>query len=739
MPGTLNTMHALRIIPLCIAAACAAVAAPARAEDSTRGEAPAELDPVVVVASKAPRPVSGVAGQVSIVDAAQIGRHLLEGLDDLFRYEPGLSVETSGTRFGVSGVNIRGIGGNRVAIEVDGVPLRDRFATGSYSNGGQALVETGLVKRLEVLHGPASSLYGSDAIGGVMAFTTWDPDDLLARGEGERWLGARAGYRGTDDSGYAAATGAWAAGSHGLLLSAVRREGHEADDNRDLAYRDPADWESRDHFFRYTWDTPAAHRLRLTAEKFESERFTVVNSLLGYSRFRSTTAMSGDDRDQSRRLLLDWEFSGGGWENGIARVFRSETETRQLTLEERAAARTPARYERLFTYDTRLDGAELNLFRSFGAGPALHRLGLGLEFLRTRTEELRDGFQQSLEDGTVTRTIIGETMPVRDFPNSTVDEWGVFIQDEISLDSGWELIPALRWDRFDLDPRPDALYLEDFPGTEIVGVREEQVSPRLGAVRKLDGGWSVYAQYVRGFRAPPHEDVNIGLEIPVFRFRAVPNPGLQSETSQGVEIGLRRIAPGARFSLALFDTDYDDFIESRALIGTDAEGWLLFQSRNIGRANIRGLDLRYARDLEAWGEALSGWRLDSALYWSEGENLDNGQPLNSVSPPQAVLGLSWAAPGGRWDAHLTGTFTRRQDAVDHSGGERFETPGHAVFDLAAGFRPRERLELRLGVRNLGDRRYWRWSDVARLDAADPMLQLLSRPGRSVHFSARAHW
>jgi hemoglobin/transferrin/lactoferrin receptor protein len=703
--------------------------------------APIELDPVVVVASKTPRPMSEVAGQVSVIDAVHIDQHLLEGLDDLLRYEPGLNTESSGTRFGVSGVNIRGIGGNRVALEVDGVPVRHGFATGSYSNGGQSLIETGLLKRLEVLHGPASSLYGSDALGGVMAFTTWDPDDFLSRGQGDRRYSLKAGFRDTDESSFINGVAAWASDAHGLMFAVNRREGHEKDYNNSSAGpEDPQDWESSSYFMRYTFDTENANRVRLSIEDFHRDASTQVNSILGFSRFRSTTALSGEDNDETRRLLVDYEFASEAWDRGVIRVFRAESDTRQLTFEERAAAQTPSRYERYFQYETRLDGLELNLFNDFALGRSQHRIGTGVELLRTVTEEFRDGFQQFLSDGSITKTVLGETLPVRDFPNSVVDEWGVFIQDEISLGNGWELIPALRWDRYDLDPEPDALYLEDYPGTEIVSVREDEISPRLGVIRKLDHGWSLYGQYVRGFRAPPHEDANIGLNIPVFKIRAIPNPDLRSETSDGYEVGIRQFNPSRRFSLAVFDTNYDDFIDSRAVAGIDPDsGYLLFQSRNISKARIRGIDMRLEQDLHVLGDRWSGLNFNAAFYWSEGDNLDNGQPLNSISPPQAVLGLAWVSDDQRVNAQFTGTFTRRQDKVDHSGGPLFEPPGYGLFDFSIGFKAARRLELRAGVRNLADRHYWRWSDVSRLAPNDPMLQLLSQPGRSYHISAQLQW
>ncbi len=187
----------------------------------------------------------------------------------------------------------------------------------------------------------------------------------------------------------------------------------------------------------------------------------------------------------------------------------------------------------------------------------------------------------------------------------------------------------------------------------------------------------------------------------------------------------------------MFHTDYDNFIETRALIGVDpATGDLIFQSRNIETARIRGFDLRYEQALEAWNELLAGWRLHVAAYWTEGENRESGAPLNSIAPPQAVLGLLWASQDGAWDVGITSVLTagKRESDIDEEGGERFAPPGWGTVDLTAGWRPNDRLELRAGVFNLGDKTYWRWLDVANRDAADPMIPVLSRPGRNYSVS-----
>lgn len=703
------------------------------------------LDPIVVSASRIARPLSEVAAQVTVIDADDIERTLAEDLDGLLRYLPGVDAEINGSRFGVVGINIRGIGGNRVEIEYDGIPVRDRFVVGSFSDSGRSLVEPDRIKRAEILHGPASVLYGSNAIGGVVTVTTWDPTDLLARGDGARYFALRGGHRSENDSWVASGLAAFGGGPHGLLLGWTSRSGHELDNQApEELPDDPQDWDSSDAMLRYTYDTESGNRLRLTASGVERDVDTRIFSQLGYGRrFRNTTSLRGVDHAETTRLSLDYEFARGSWEKGVVRVYTTDSSVEQRTFEERGTQNPPVALQRRFEYDQEHSGVDFSLFRRALWGMTSHRIGVGFEWLRTDSTELRDGLSTNLESGSTTNVILGEVFPLRDFPISRSEELGFFIQDEIAFEGGrWELIPALRWDRYDLDPHVDDIWREDFPDTEVVSVSEDQFTPRLGVLFHGPGEWTFYGQYSRGFRAPPFEDANIGLNIALFGYRAIPNPDLRSETSDGYELGVRRIGRDSSFSLAAFHTDYDDFIETRALIGIDPQtGDLLFQSRNIDRARIRGLDLRYEQALGGWYDKLQGWWLHAAAYWTEGENRQSGQALNSISPPQAVAGLSWTSSDGAWDLGLTAVVTapKRESDIDAENGERFAAPGWGRVDLTAGWRAREWLEVRAGVFNLGDNTYWRWLDVGRLEPDDPLIPVLSRPGRNVSLSARVRF
>ena len=196
------------------AAALALLAVPAV---SSAGNLPDDeaIDQLVVVAHKDERSIRDLAANVTVLSRGELNAELATSIGDAFRYVPGVDYEGAGTRFGSEGINIRGIGGNRVAILVDGVPLTDQFDTGSFSNATRDFIDAGLIQDIEVLHGPASALYGSSAIGGVVAVRTPDPSDIARRGEfGGEFLGT---WRGTDNS------------AHGQAIVALGAVGSQLD------------------------------------------------------------------------------------------------------------------------------------------------------------------------------------------------------------------------------------------------------------------------------------------------------------------------------------------------------------------------------------------------------------------------------------------------------------------------------------------------------------------------------
>lgn len=134
------------------------------------------LDQVTISATRQEQSVNSVPSTVTVHTREELDRNNVNSIKDLVRYEPGVSVGGAGQRGGISGYNIRGIDGDRILTQVDGVEVPDGFFNGPYAKTQRNYVDPEIVKRVEILRGPASVLYGSNAIGGAVSYYTLDPD-----------------------------------------------------------------------------------------------------------------------------------------------------------------------------------------------------------------------------------------------------------------------------------------------------------------------------------------------------------------------------------------------------------------------------------------------------------------------------------------------------------------------------------------------------------------------------------
>jgi hemoglobin/transferrin/lactoferrin receptor protein len=713
-----------------------AVAADANGAAPENEVAEVPIDEIVVVANRSQRSIRDVAANVTVLSRDDFGVEIANSVADILRYAPGIDYEGAGTRFGAEGFNIRGIGGNRVALLIDGIPLSDQFDVGSFSNATRNFVDAGFVQRAEVLHGPASALYGSSAIGGVVSLRT--PEPAMLAGPGGAGGAFNSAWRGADSSINGTAMQALSSDRVGVLAGISLRDGEAftsaaVDDNLDTR-----DYQRRAALLKVVVDTVAGNSWNFAYYGQDSDVRSSLNSMLGAGRFRSTTALEGDDSYRMNLGSISYQFGAGdGWiDGGVVRAYYGASDIEQKTLDERGLASRPVSIDRLFAFEQEFRGIEINLQKRVAGARFEHQLGAGLEYRRRDTAEYRDGLETGIDDGQQTNVMLGEVFPLRDFPISRSTDIGAYLEDAVSA-GNWTVIGALRADRYELDASSDPIYLEDYPFAEPVSLADSELSPKLGVIYRPADAFDLYLQYSHGFRAPPYEDANIGLELPVFNIRAIPNPDLRSESSDGVDLGFRWRSSDSSAYLSLFRTRYEDFIESKVRIGADPDsGRILFQSQNVREAVIQGVEGGWSLDV---GNVPGELTFDGAFFLARGENRDNGQPLNSVGPPQAVVGVDWAPGDGRWRTRLKATLTDSWSDLDETGGELFKPPGYAVFDLYVTRAFGDRVQLRAGVTNLADRTYWAWSDVRGLGPEDPVLPYLARPGRSLVLGVDMDW
>jgi vitamin B12 transporter len=140
----------------------------ANAEDVA--ENPTALPPVVVTATMTPTPADQLGSSVSVITADDIARNQWRSLPDALRMLPGLNVVQAGGQGGTASLYMRGTNSNHTKVFVDGVDISNPSSLDGAIDFSQILI--GDIERIEVLRGPQSGLYGSDAIGGVVSITT---------------------------------------------------------------------------------------------------------------------------------------------------------------------------------------------------------------------------------------------------------------------------------------------------------------------------------------------------------------------------------------------------------------------------------------------------------------------------------------------------------------------------------------------------------------------------------------
>jgi hemoglobin/transferrin/lactoferrin receptor protein len=692
----------------------------------------ATVDSVTVIGSRTEKLQSEVPATVSLITDAEIEDRLAVDIKDLVKFEPGVSVRSSPTRFGAAlgttgrdgnaGFNIRGLDGNRVLIQLDGVRVPDGFTFGAQAVGRGDYQDLDLMKSVEILRGPASALYGSDGVAGAVSFTTKDPADFLRDGD----LGGRmrAAYGSADDSLGGTLVAAGRQGRLSGMIAYTYREGHEQETrgdndaaNSDRTTANPQDILTRSILGKLVFEVSDANRVRLTAEHYRRDIKTNVLSGIAKPPLGATAVigLAAADDIERVRLMLDQRltFTDGPVERLTWGAYWQDSETVEFTAEDRFTAADRTRRN---TFNNRVFGASIQAESRIG----VHHLVYGVDASRTRQSGLRDG----------TVPPVGEPFPQRAFPNTDYTLVGAFVQDEIALmDDRLKLYPALRFDAFKLDPKADPL-LNGFAPTE---AKESRLSPKFGVVFEPAAPIRLFFNYAQGFKAPSPSQVNNAFSNPVQNYRSLPNPELKPETSEAFEGGARWITPTWIAEVTAFSAEYEDFIEQVLVSGTfrpTDPG--VFQFVNRARVKIHGVEGRARFQLD------HGVGVFLGAAYAKGDSYTPAKaPLDSIDPVKVTAGVSWRDPEGRFggEVAMVRSERKRADRVAQACTPDCWRPNaFTVVDVTAYWRVADGLTVRGGVFNVSDEKYAWWNDVRGLSSTSPARDAYTQPGRNVSLS-----
>lgn len=727
----------LRPLALACALACAAISAQAQQQSSESVQVAAAradrstpvLRDVVISASRDEQDADSLPMTVDVIDAKQMEEEQIGDIRELAAKLPNVTVPRSPARFTLagsptgrdqnSGFNIRGLEGNRVLMLVDGVRL-PRSYTFSANAFGRDYLDLGLVQRVEILRGAVPALYGSDGMGGLVNFITVQPDDLLKDG---KTIGGRvsASYDGSDNGKRVGATLAGRASQEWswLLSAGIGRSSaleNMGSNNSVGALRttpNPETDKSHSLLGKLVYTPSAVQKHVFVLEGVDKRADYDLLSA------RSATVTDSKSNTSMKRWRATWQGQWQQLDTALADELKlmasyQSTSSREFVTE----TRTPplAYRERDVTYDE--DALQLHA----QAGKTLRwsnglsgKFSYGVDYLRGKVVNEQNGITPPA----------GESFPLKRFPDTTETSTALFAQAELHY-GAFSLTPGLRAEHYSIKPKQ-----QGFGGT-VVSNSDSAVSPKLGAMFQMNDAWSVYGNYAAGFRAPNAGQVNAFFENPLAFYRSIPNPDLKAEKSNTFELGLRGRVNALRLDAAVFTGRYKDFIQDQVLVSGnygDRNNPATFQSVNLNRVHIRGFELKADYD---WGKFAGGdWRTNAAYGYTKGTDKSTDLPVDTISPQQLVLGV-------RYDRSNVGV----QFSASHWAGKKagdaaanaWLSPSATVLDLSAQWRIRPGTRLNVGVYNLTDKKYWRWSDVRSLTNTTQIADAYSQAGRYVRVS-----
>jgi outer membrane receptor protein involved in Fe transport len=721
----------------------AAPAADAAAEQAGEDDAGAQrhsfFSTMTVTATGSPIDTFRISTPVTVVRAAEIRERAPDNAADLLRDEPGVDVNGVGPN--QARPVIRGLRGLRVLFLEDGMRLNNARRQTDFGEI-TGLVDVDSVETMEVVRGPASVLYGTDAVGGVLNLITNTPSAADGRFAGD--LGVRYASAGEQQKAHAGVAGALGAFAYSL----------------DAGYRDAGDYDAPSGSFGGITlgdDTPV-HDTGLQDESLHAYfgyrpegRGTAFARL---TRYRAGEAgfgfvdpeTIGDDSGVLVRILYPFQdfdrYTLGFSAVDLASPLASTAELTGFYQSN----------ERELSNDILIDigpifpGAPNSEVRAETLNfTDVDTLGLRAELTKTLSDRqlLTYGFDFYDDDSfntdrSTTTTILrffpgpgGELEFVEgsdraNSPNAGNLNYGLFVQDEILAAERLALTLGLRYARAETAAEPT-------PGWDVSGLdfADDAVVGAVSAAWQLTGAVKLVGSVGRAFRAPNIIERLFNGPTPEGIGFQVLNPDLESERSTNVDLGVKVRTRRAYLELIAFRNDVDDAIIQHTLTAEEIARLPPEVRDAIEQSGFEFVvQQQNAEVLEIEGvEVAGGYRWDRGVTlggnytWLSGESESRGAAAFAVGETfseKINAYLRWDPPRGRFWAEYRVRHNGEEDAALDPGQPPGPLgpvlPSFTVHTLAGGVvlhrRGAQRHTLGVVIENLTDELYAEFTNAS---------------------------
>ncbi|MEM9413851.1 MAG: TonB-dependent receptor [Planctomycetota bacterium] len=677
-------------------------ASPANADPRAQRESasPIEVvsidDPLIVTANAFETPAFDLPYITDVIGQDEIRGYGIRSVPEALKYTPGVLVQR--TAHGQGSPYIRGFTGYRNVFLIDGIRLNNsifRSGPNQYWN----TIDPFSIERLEVIKGPTSVIYGSDAVGGtVNALTTnpygyGDTPNLAGRAQvryasNERSLGGRV-------------EGSYTTGDLGVLLGGSFSDFGDLQGGSDIGRQDGTGYGqyAADAKIEYFLDDNS--RLVLAHQRIRQNNVPRTHSTVDGISFAGTTIGSDLQRDLDQERDLTYvQLHADAVEDGLIDAFKvglSWQNTFQVEDRIRSSGRRDLNTVRVGTFGF-FAQAQTHVSESI-------TLTYGLDYYHDRVTTAGS------------RTTAGVTTNLVQGPfgdEATYDLLGLYLQADFDLTDRLNLVLGGRWNYASADAgrvnNPAVPGNDPTNPADIISVSDSfdafVASARLTydiEPEKL----VVFGGYSQGFRAPNLSDLTGNISSNAADFE-IPSPGLEPEFYHAFEIGLKGQSENFRWQASYYYTIIDDQIV-RFGTGNPNE----FTRGNIGDGYVNGIEL------EGVWQPTDELTLFANAFWQLGEvdsfPVVGGPEVREYierNPPITVnLGVRYDVPDHPLWVYGTVTVANRarfvtsRDARDTQRVPPGGTPSYVLVNIGGGWKFSENMELTVTLENITNEDY----------------------------------
>lgn len=654
------------------------------------------LDEMVVSATRSEKKLLDTAASVSVITDKDLNQMHINNLDEAFVKIPGVYVgHLSGIGSTTSQTVMRGVNAaNSVAVLVDGVQVNDSY-NGSVT---WSAIPVDMVKRVEVLRGPASVLYGGNALAGVINIITKDVDktsvnlklsygsnntqnhSLYVAGKASDKLDFNVNYEKKKTDGYITDPVL----SSKAVIGAETTTTNTGAKSWIIGNKGKRQWDENTVGvgFKYHFDESKSLALDFTKNEYEYS-YSAPTSYFGDDIIKKAgTYFSTPGEKASNKYNMTYNDSENGWKAVVG--YSDQYKQHDTSISKATDSSKP---NTRFSFD-------LQKNQTISAN---NNAVFGLNYRKDKMDatvyKLADKFNSDSK------------IAVDSMASGTNKSFSAYVMDEHKFSDRWTATAGLRYDKWSTDGR---ILLPN--KTEAINYDEstyDNWSPSLSVMYKPEADSSVYLSWGKAFEAPSlYRMYSSSYSSNVYN---IANPNLKPQKAETFELGYKKdLNNKSAIGVSVYDTKYKGLLYKNSLGVVDGMNATCYQ--NAGEAEAKGFELELNHNFDDKWSAFLNYTYQNPVIKKALKATEKDKYVTAI--PKEVFRAGVTYSDNKWSGMLTGEYISKRfsktDNSDTVNGVYGSYDPYFIMNMDISYSFNKNYTLTASVNNILDRDFFNY-------------------------------